>query len=107
MVDNTLLGPTFQHPLDRGLPVDLAELVRRELAGPRVRSLDLAVEHLVERVERLAAVVHDLDRDATVISLISLVKILPRLASIAPLNRLTFDHLLCPAMDGDCYATTD
>jgi len=42
-----------------------------------------------------------------VISFDNLLKILPRFASIAPLNRLTFDHLLCPAMDGDCYATAD
>jgi hypothetical protein len=27
-----------------------------------------------------------------------LLKILPRFASIAPLKRLTFDHLLCPDM---------
>jgi len=27
-----------------------------------------------------------------------LLKILPRFASIAPLKRLTFDHLLCPAI---------
>jgi hypothetical protein len=42
-----------------------------------------------------------------VISFDNLLKTLPRFASIAPLNRLTFDHLLCPAMDGDCYATAD
>jgi len=36
-----------------------------------------------------------------VISLDNLLKILPRFASIAPLKRLTFDHLLCPAMDAD------
>src|SRR5438094_5543724 len=35
---------------------------------------------------------------AMVISFDNLLKILPRLASIAPLNRLTFDHLLCPAI---------
>src|SRR4029450_13784438 len=40
--------------------------------------------------------------DAMVISFDNLLKILPRFASIAPLNRLTFDHLLCPAIDGDC-----
>jgi hypothetical protein len=33
-----------------------------------------------------------------VISFDNLLKILPRLASIAPLKRLTFDHLLCPAI---------
>ncbi len=44
---------------------------------------------------------------AMVISFDNLLKILPRFASIAPLKRLTFDHLLCPAMDGDCYATAD
>src|ERR1700748_3045677 len=35
---------------------------------------------------------------ARVISFDNLLKILPRLASIAPLKRLTFDHLLCPAI---------
>jgi hypothetical protein len=30
-----------------------------------------------------------------------LLKILPRFASIAPLNRLTFDHLLCPDIRAD------
>src|SRR2546423_14576738 len=35
---------------------------------------------------------------AMVISLDNLLKILPRFASIAPLKRLTFDHLLCPAI---------
>src|SRR5881275_3655381 len=35
---------------------------------------------------------------AMVISFDNLLKILPRLASIAPLKRLTFDHLLCPAI---------
>jgi hypothetical protein len=35
---------------------------------------------------------------AMVISFDNLLKILPRVASSAPLNRLTFDHLLCPAM---------
>jgi len=33
---------------------------------------------------------------AMVISFDNLLKILPRFASIAPLKRLTFDHLLCP-----------
>src|SRR5882724_9513668 len=37
---------------------------------------------------------------AMVISFDNLLKILPRFASIAPLKRLTFDHLLCPAMEG-------
>src|SRR5205085_7389597 len=32
------------------------------------------------------------------ISFDSLLKILPRLASMAPLKRFTFDHLLCPAI---------
>jgi hypothetical protein len=32
-----------------------------------------------------------------------LLKILPRLASIAPLKRLTFDHLLCPAIGVRSY----
>jgi len=32
------------------------------------------------------------------ISFDSLLKILPRLASMAPLQRFTFDHLLCPAI---------
>jgi len=36
-----------------------------------------------------------------VISFDNLLKILPRFASIAPLNRLTFDHLLCPAIRAD------
>src|SRR6266496_6397273 len=40
---------------------------------------------------------------AMVISFDNLLKILPRFASIAPLKRLTFDHLLCPAMDADIY----
>jgi hypothetical protein len=35
---------------------------------------------------------------ATVISLESFEKSFPRLASKAPLNRFTFDHLLWPAM---------
>ena len=35
---------------------------------------------------------------AMVISLLSFEKIFPRLASIAPLKRLTLAHLLCPAM---------
>src|ERR1043166_6534399 len=37
---------------------------------------------------------------AMLISLDNLLKILPRFASIAPLKRLTFDHLLCPAISG-------
>src|SRR5258708_22602067 len=37
---------------------------------------------------------------AMVISFDNLLKILPRFASIAPLKRLTFDHLLCPDIDG-------
>jgi hypothetical protein len=36
-----------------------------------------------------------------VISFDNLLKILPRFASIAPLKRLTFDHLLCPAIHAD------
>src|SRR6478735_4406830 len=40
---------------------------------------------------------------ASVISLDNLLKILPRLASIAPLKRLTFDHLLCPAIGVRSY----
>src|SRR5215469_2376150 len=40
---------------------------------------------------------------AIVISLDNLLKILPRLASIAPLKRLTFDHLLCPAIGVRSY----
>src|SRR5436305_6264515 len=40
---------------------------------------------------------------ASVISFDSLLKILPRLASIAPLKRLTFDHLLCPAIGVRSY----
>jgi len=32
------------------------------------------------------------------ISFDSLLKILPRLASMAPLKRFTFDYLLCPAI---------
>src|SRR5947209_18347388 len=39
---------------------------------------------------------------AMVISFDNLLKILPRLTSIAPLNRLTFDHLLCPDIRADC-----
>src|SRR6516225_7071025 len=38
-----------------------------------------------------------------VISFDNLLKILPRLASIAPLKRLTFDHLLCPAIGVRSY----
>src|SRR5213080_2196210 len=38
---------------------------------------------------------------AIVISFDNLLKTLPRFASIAPLNRLTFDHLLCPDMDAE------
>src|SRR5207253_5431339 len=38
---------------------------------------------------------------AMVISFDNLLKILPRFASIAPLNRLTFDHLLCPDIRAD------
>src|SRR4029453_17136142 len=40
---------------------------------------------------------------AMVISFDNLLKILPRLASIAPLKRLTFDHLLCPAIGVRSY----
>src|SRR4029434_8667588 len=40
---------------------------------------------------------------AMLISFDNLLKILPRLASIAPLKRLTFDHLLCPAMGVRSY----
>src|SRR4029434_8015699 len=40
---------------------------------------------------------------ARVISFDNLLKILPRLASIAPLKRLTFDHLLCPAIGVRSY----
>src|SRR5438132_14389355 len=43
------------------------------------------------------------------ISFESLLKIFPRFASIAPLKRLTFDHLLCPAISGfpdrDCLTS--
>src|SRR2546425_10278317 len=43
------------------------------------------------------------------ISFESLLKIWPRFASIAPLKRLTFDHLLCPAISGfpdrDCLTS--
>src|SRR5712692_4470888 len=46
---------------------------------------------------------------AIVISFESLLKIFPRFASIAPLKRLTFDHLLCPAISGfpdrDCLTS--
>src|SRR4030095_7071591 len=37
------------------------------------------------------------------ISLDNLLKILPRFASIAPLNLLTFAHLLCPAIGVRSY----
>src|SRR6266567_4756140 len=40
---------------------------------------------------------------AIVISFDNLLKILPRFASIAPLKRLTFDHLLCPAIGVRSY----
>src|SRR6478752_8446630 len=40
---------------------------------------------------------------ARVISFDNLLKILPRFASIAPLKRLTFDHLLCPAIGVRSY----
>src|SRR5207253_5594776 len=40
---------------------------------------------------------------AMVISFDNLLKILPRFASIAPLKRLTFDHLLCPDMNARSY----
>src|ERR1043166_1304511 len=40
---------------------------------------------------------------AIVISLDNLLNILPRLASIAPLKRLNFDHLLCPAIGVRSY----
>src|SRR6476661_11031730 len=40
---------------------------------------------------------------ARLISFDNLLKILPRLASIAPLKRLTFDHLLCPAIGVRSY----
>src|SRR5437879_2787523 len=40
---------------------------------------------------------------AMVISFDNLLKILPRLASIAPLKRLTFDHLLCPAIGAELF----
>src|SRR4051794_2946599 len=36
---------------------------------------------------------------ATLISFENLLKIVPRLTSSAPLMRLTFDHLLCPAIE--------
>src|SRR5262249_7589690 len=39
------------------------------------------------------------------ISFDNLLKILPRLASIAPLKRLTFDHLLCPAIGAELSKT--
>src|SRR4029078_7055497 len=38
-------------------------------------------------------------RAATLISLENLLKSVPRLTSSAPLMRLTFDHLLCPALE--------
>src|SRR5947209_710598 len=44
---------------------------------------------------------------AMLISLDSLLKIWPRFASIAPLKRLTFDHLLCPDIPGDIFQNTD
>jgi hypothetical protein len=40
---------------------------------------------------------------AMLISFDNLLKILPRFASIAPLKRLTFDHLLCPAIGVRSY----
>src|SRR5262249_16303882 len=40
---------------------------------------------------------------AIVISLDNLLKIFPRFASIAPLKRLTFDHLLCPDINVRSY----
>src|SRR6266576_5653100 len=40
---------------------------------------------------------------AMVISFDNLLKILPRLASIAPLKRLTFDHLLCPDIGAELF----
>src|SRR5205809_5771282 len=40
---------------------------------------------------------------AMVISFDNLLKILPRFTSIAPLKRLTFDHLLCPAIGVRSY----
>src|SRR6476660_7804607 len=40
---------------------------------------------------------------ARLISFDNLLKILPRFASIAPLKRLTFDHLLCPAIGVRSY----
>src|SRR6476661_4801561 len=40
---------------------------------------------------------------ARLTSLDNLLKILPRLTSIAPLKRLTFDHLLCPAIGVRSY----
>src|SRR5204863_5142834 len=43
---------------------------------------------------------------AIVISRASLLKSAPRLASSAPLKRLTFDHLLCPDMEWEfCLKT--
>src|SRR6516164_11335628 len=40
---------------------------------------------------------------AIVISFDNLLKIFPRFASIAPLKRLTFDHLLCPDINVRSY----
>src|SRR6476646_8164212 len=40
---------------------------------------------------------------AIVISFDNLLKTLPRFASVAPLKRLTFDHLLCPAIGVRSY----
>src|SRR6266498_4843484 len=40
---------------------------------------------------------------AMVISLLSFAKILPRLASIAPLKCFTFAHLLCPAISRSLF----
>src|SRR3954462_1890930 len=40
---------------------------------------------------------------AMLISFDNLLKMLPRLTSSAPLKRLTFDHLLCPAMEPGKY----
>src|ERR1700686_1614869 len=87
-----------RHPARRiALVNDLIEVLRLvPLTCPTLDgALDVIVRHALRR-RRLPFGSPPPVFAAMVISFDNLLKILPRLASIAPLKRLTFDHLLCP-----------
>ena len=89
------------------IPVDnLLHRLRAQLAGSFLDSaVDVVVRHALGSgglncgaQPRIRGGIAPPSFAATVISLESFEKSLPRLASKAPLKRFTFDHLLWPAM---------